>query len=166
MNSTSDNPVFCQYEKCLGLPFLTLSRKLLFQSKQAFQIFCTFRISQRKLGGFRVIDLVENVKSEKFQGIHHFISMNNFCYLRQKRNMALDHSSMLNPGHQQVEGPRNTSLTWLLSVIVLLILVSLLQKITILFSSLVYSLLLLLLRIVSPLFHRTFGAIECHFLMF
>lgn len=37
---------------------------------------------REELRGSRVIDLVENVKSEKFQSVHHFISMNNFRYLK------------------------------------------------------------------------------------
>ena len=37
---------------------------------------------REELRGSRVIDLVENVKSEKFESIHHFISMNNFHYLK------------------------------------------------------------------------------------
>lgn len=48
--------------------------------KAGFSTICTFKISLREeLGRFRVIDLVENVESGKFQSIYHFLCRNNFC---------------------------------------------------------------------------------------
>lgn len=43
---------------------------------------------REELRGSRVFDLVENVKSEKFESIHNFISVNNFCYLKTEEKLG------------------------------------------------------------------------------